>query len=58
MGDRRPAKRAGLERHIESHLGRELAPEAIQALMHQLERDGVLAFSENKVTYHLPKAKK
>jgi len=58
MGDRRPAKRTGLERHIESHLGRELAPEAIQALMHQLERDGVLAFRENKVAYHLPKAKK
>jgi hypothetical protein len=58
MGDRRPAKRAGLERHIESHLGRDLAPGLMQSLMQQLERDGVLAFDDNKVQYRLPKAKK
>jgi len=58
MGDKRPAKRPGLERHIESHLGRNLEPGALQALMAQLERDGVLVFDQNKVTYRLPKAKK
>lgn len=58
MGDKRPAKRAGLERHIESHLGRNLEPGALQALMTQLEHDGVFVFDQNKVTYHLPKARR
>ncbi len=58
MGERRPGKRAGLERHIESHLGRDLAPGVIDGLLQQLERDGVLSFDENKVTYRLPRAKK
>lgn len=59
MGEKRPAKRKGLERHIESHLGRNLEPGQLETLMSQLERDGVLVFNDkNKVEYRLPKAKK
>jgi len=58
MGEKRPNKRKGLERHIESHLGRNLAPGEVETLMHQLERDGVLAFNDNKVEYRLPKSRK
>jgi PIN domain len=58
MGDKRPSKRARLERHIESHLGRKMEPGQLAALMEQLERDGVLVFDDNKVEYRLPKAKK
>jgi hypothetical protein len=58
MGAKRPAKRKGLERHIESHLGRKMDPGQLPALMDQLERDGVLVFNDNKVEYRLPKAKK
>jgi hypothetical protein len=58
MGQKRPGKRKGLERHIESHLGRNLAPGALQTLIGELERDGVLAFNDNKVEYRLPKHKK
>ena len=58
MGEKRPNKRKGLERHIESHLGRKLAPGEVETLMHQLERDGVLAFNDNKVEYRLPKSRK
>jgi hypothetical protein len=57
MGEKRPGKRKGLERHIESHLGRNLAPGQLQALMEELEREDVLAIKDNKVEY-LPKAKK
>jgi hypothetical protein len=57
MGEKRPGKRKGLERHIESHLGRNLAPGQLQALMEELEREGVLLFNDNKVEY-LQKAKK
>jgi PIN domain len=57
-GDERPGKRKGLERFIESHLGRNLAPGQIDALLAQLERDDVLVFKDNKVEYRLPKAKK
>ncbi|HJW51801.1 MAG TPA: PIN domain-containing protein [Burkholderiaceae bacterium] len=58
MRDKRPAKRKGLERHIESHLGRKLATGQVEALIDQLTRDGVLAFDGNKVDYRLPKAKR
>lgn len=59
MGEKRPAKRKGLERHIESHLGRNLEAGQLETLMAQLERDGVLVFNDkNKVEYRLPKAKK
>ena len=59
MGEKRPAKRKGLERHIESHLGRNLDPGQLETLMAQLERDGVLVFNDkNKVEYRLPKARK
>ncbi|HQR55984.1 MAG TPA: PIN domain-containing protein [Burkholderiaceae bacterium] len=57
MGEKRPGKRKGLERHIESHLGRNLAPGQLQALMEELEREHVLLIKDNKVEY-LPKAKK
>ncbi len=57
-GDERPGKRKGLERYIESHLGRNLAPGQIEALIAQMERDGTLVFHDNKVEYRLPKAKK
>ncbi len=57
MGEKRPGKRKGLERHIESHLGRNLAPGQLQALMEELEREGVLLYNDNKVEY-LQKAKK
>lgn len=58
MGVKRPAKRKGLERHIESHLGRKLAPNAVEEIVAALERDGVLAFTDKKVGYSLPKPKK
>jgi len=59
MGEKRPAKRKGLERHIESHLGRNLEPGQLDSLMAQLERDGVLVFNDkNKVEYRLPKVRK
>jgi hypothetical protein len=59
MGEKRPAKRKGLERHIESHLGRNLEPGQLEALMSQLERDGVFVFDDkNKVEYRLPKGRK
>ena len=57
MGEKRPGKRKGLERHIESHLGRNLAPGQLQALMEELEREDVLEIKDNKVEYR-PKAKK
>jgi hypothetical protein len=57
MGEKRPGKRKGLERHIESHLGRNLAPGQLQALMEELERQDVLVIKDNKVEY-LPKATK
>jgi len=57
-GEERPGKRKGLERFIESHLGRNLAPGQLEALIGQLERDGLIAFRDNKVEYRLPKPKK
>ena len=57
-GDERPGKRKGLERFIESHLGRNLAPGQLESLIAQLERDGVVVFKDNKVDYRLPKSKK
>lgn len=56
MGDKRPVKRKGLERHV-AHLCRTLAPKEIQDLLAELERDGVLRFSDKKVEYVLPKDK-
>jgi hypothetical protein len=58
MGEKRPAKRKGLERHIESHLGRKLAPNTVEEIVAALERDRVLTFTDKKVEYSLPKAKK
>jgi hypothetical protein len=56
-GDERPGKRKGLERFIESHLGRNLAPGQLDELIGQLERDGLIVFRDNKVEYRLPKKK-
>lgn len=58
MGEKRPAKRKGLERHIESHLGRKLEAGDVQALIEQLEREDVLVFNDNKVEYRLPKSRR
>lgn len=58
LGERRPTKRAGLERHIESHLGRKFDMDAVRALIAQIERDGWLAITDNKIEYTLPKARK
>jgi hypothetical protein len=57
-GEERPGKRKGLERFIESHLGRKLAPGQVDALIAELERDGLIAFRDNKVEYLLGKGKK
>jgi hypothetical protein len=57
MGEKRPGKRKGLERHIESHLGRKLAPGTVSDIVAGLERDGVLKFTDKKVEYSLPKPK-
>jgi hypothetical protein len=57
-GAERPGKRKGLERFLESHLGRKFAPGQLDALIAALEADGVLRFDGNKVDYRLPKAKK
>jgi hypothetical protein len=58
MGEKRPTKRKGLARHIESHLGRNLAPGRLDALLAELERSGALAFHDNRVEYRLARAKK
>jgi len=58
MGEKRPAKRKGLEHHIESHLGRKLAPGAVPGVIAELEREGVLTFNDKKVEYRLPKERK
>jgi hypothetical protein len=55
MGEKRPNKRKGLTRHIESHLGRKHTPEQVEALVDRLAYDGLLAFDGNKVEYRLPK---
>jgi len=57
-GDERPGKRKGLERFIESHLGRKLVPGQVEDVVAQLERDGLIAIRDNKVEYRLGKAKK
>lgn len=56
MGDKRPKKRKGLEGHIESHLGRNLAAGELAALVDELQRRDVVAFTDNKVAYRLPPA--
>jgi PIN domain len=58
MGEKRPGKRKGLERHVESHLGRNLAPGQLDASLQRLEHDGVLVFNDGKVDYRLPKSKR
>lgn len=58
MGEKRPTRRKALEHHIESHLGRKLAPDAVPGVIAELERDGVLTFNDKKVDYKLPKERK
>jgi len=55
MGEKRPNKRKGLTRHIESHLGRKNTPEQVEAMVDRLAYDGMLVFDGNKVEYRLPK---
>jgi hypothetical protein len=58
MGKKLPAKRKGLEHHIESHLGRKVGLDEVRALVEEMERDGAFRIVDNKVEYTLPKAKK
>jgi hypothetical protein len=58
MGKKLPAKRKGLEHHIESHLGRKVGLDEVRALVEEMERDGAFRIVNNKVEYTLPKAKK
>ncbi len=58
MGKKLPAKRKGLEHHIESHLGRKVGLDEVRALVEEMERDGAFRIIDNKVEYALPKAKK
>ena len=58
MGKKLPAKRKGLEHHIESHLGRKVGLDEVRALMDEMERDGAFRIVNNKVEYSLPKASK
>src|SRR5688572_8379293 len=58
MGEKLPAKRKGLEHHIESHLGRKVGLDEVRALVEEMERDGAFRIVDNKVEYTLPKAKK
>lgn len=54
----RPAKKSTLARHFASLLGGKVAPATVQAVIAALERQGVVTFNENKVTYKLPKVAK
>jgi hypothetical protein len=58
MGKKLPAKRKGLEHHIESHLGRKVGLDEVRALVEEMERDGAFRIVDNKVEYTLLKAKK
>ena len=58
MGKKLPAKRKGLEHHIESHLGRKVGLDEVRALVEEMERDGAFRIVDNKVEYTLPRAKK
>jgi hypothetical protein len=57
-GAERPGKRKGLERFLESHLGRKFEPGALDALINALAADGVVRFDGNKVEYRLPKPRR
>lgn len=54
----RPAKKSTLARHFASLLGGKVAPTTVQAVIAALERQGIVTFNENKVTYKLPKVAK
>ncbi len=55
MGKALPAKRKGLERHIDNHLGRKGDFDAARALVDEMQRDGWLRITDNKVEYTLPR---
>lgn len=57
-GNKRPASRKTLERHVVSHLGNDLTLQAAQKLITQLEGEGILKFDKSAVSYKLPKARK
>ena len=54
----RPAKKSTLARHFASLLGGKISPATVQAVIAELERQGTVAFSQDKVTYKLPKVAK
>lgn len=55
----RPTKRISLERHIPSLLGgQKRLPATIQAIVAELERRGIVEFSDNPIKYRIPAAKK
>jgi hypothetical protein len=54
----RPAKKSTLMRHVPSLLGGKVSPDTVQAVIAALERQGVVAFNEEKVTYKFPKTAK
>ena len=54
----RPAKKSTLVRHVPSLLGGKVQPAMVQAVIAALERQGIVAFNEDKVSYKLPKAAK
>jgi hypothetical protein len=54
-GNKRPASRKALERHIVSYLGNDLTSQAAQNLIKQLEAEGIFKFEKTAVGYKLPK---
>lgn len=50
----RPAKRITLERHILSLLGGETSAAAVQAVVAELQRRGVVSFGEKQIKYAIP----
>jgi hypothetical protein len=54
----RPAKRATLERHVATILGGKVVTEPVQALIAELERDGIVKIGAKTIEYNLPKAGK
>jgi hypothetical protein len=54
----RPVKRKTLESHITSLVGGNVTTKAVQGLVTELENEGVVKFSDNKIEYRLPEPKK
>ena len=50
----RPSNVAALERHLKTMLGNGATPEAAQALVRRLEREGLATIANGKVDYRIP----